>query len=49
MTTPEKPKPACLFCNGTGTVENAQTWIDGKKRPPLPCPRCGGQPTKKGD
>lgn len=41
----EKPKPVCDFCKGTGVVANAATWIDGKPRPPLPCPRCGGKGT----
>jgi hypothetical protein len=31
---------ACGFCHG-GPVGNAATWVDGKPRPPAPCPRCG--------
>jgi hypothetical protein len=30
----------CGFCKG-GPVGNAATWVDGKPRPPAPCPRCG--------
>jgi DnaJ-class molecular chaperone len=42
MTTPEKPKPVCGLCKGTGVVVNALSWIDGEAHPALPCPRCGG-------
>lgn len=30
----------CGFCKG-GPVGDAATWVDGKPRPPAPCPRCG--------
>ena len=30
----------CGFCKG-GPVGDAATWLDGKPRPPAPCPRCG--------
>lgn len=33
-------KPLCGFCKGQ-PVGNAATWLDGKPRPPAPCPRCG--------
>lgn len=33
-------KPVCGFCKG-GPVGNAASWLDGKPRPPAPCPRCG--------
>ncbi len=30
----------CGFCKGK-PVGDAATWVDGKPRPPAPCPRCG--------
>src|SRR4051812_10942814 len=30
----------CGFCHGR-PVGNAASWLDGKPRSPLPCPRCG--------
>lgn len=30
----------CGFCHGR-PVSDAASWIDGKPRPPAPCPRCG--------
>ncbi len=33
-------KRVCGFCGGQ-PVGNAATWLDGKPRPPAPCPRCG--------
>lgn len=33
-------RQACGFCHGR-PVGNAATWVDGKPRPPAPCPRCG--------
>lgn len=33
--------PKCGFCQG-GSVGNAESWTDGKPRPPASCPRCGG-------
>lgn len=30
----------CDFCHGK-PVGNAATWLDGKPRPPMACPRCG--------
>ena len=30
----------CGFCKGK-PVGNAASWLDGKPRPPAPCPRCG--------
>lgn len=38
MTAPNPP--VCGFCKGQ-PVGDAATWLDGKSRPPLPCPRCG--------
>ncbi len=37
--TPLAP-PTCGFCKGEPVVD-AATWLDGKERPPAPCPRCG--------
>lgn len=31
---------SCGFCQGQ-PVGNAASWLDGKPRPPAPCPRCG--------
>lgn len=36
----EPPRPVCGFCGGK-PVADAATWLDGKPRPPAPCPRCG--------
>jgi hypothetical protein len=30
----------CQFCQGR-PVGDAASWVDGKPRPPAPCPRCG--------
>lgn len=30
----------CGFCRGK-PVGSAETWLDGKPRPPAACPRCG--------
>lgn len=30
----------CGFCHGQ-PVGDAASWLDGKPRPPAPCPRCG--------
>lgn len=35
-----RPIYQCGFCKGK-PVGNAATWVDGKPRPPAPCPRCG--------
>lgn len=37
---PNTLKAVCGFCAGK-PVGNAATWVDGKPRPPAPCPRCG--------
>lgn len=31
---------ACGFCQGR-PVGDAASWLDGRPRPPAPCPRCG--------
>ncbi len=38
--TDDPPAKVCGFCNGE-PVGDAARWLDGKPRPPLPCPRCG--------
>ena len=40
MVNLHQDKPLCGFCKGK-PVGDAATWIAGKPRPPLPCPRCG--------
>lgn len=34
------PEKVCGFCKGQ-PVGDAASWLDGKPRPPAPCPRCG--------
>jgi hypothetical protein len=36
----EAVKHPCGFCHGR-PVGDAASWVDGKPRPPAPCPRCG--------
>ena len=34
------PMPVCTFCKGEPVID-ASEWLDGERKPPLPCPRCG--------
>ena len=38
----------CGFCHGQ-PVGDADEWVDGTQRPPLPCPRCGETHEPAGD